>query len=504
MANANLYQILYSAFSADLAAPCLDLGAGGQLSYARMDAWSASMTSALADLGAQPGDRVVVQVDKCPAAVALYLACLRGGFILVPLNTAYTHSELDYFINDARPAVAVCNPGQEAGIRKIASADTRVVALGGGDSDLVELTAKSAATADICQRSPRDLAAIVYTSGTTGRSKGAMLSHGNLASNALTLHKLWGFEAGDALLHALPIFHVHGLFVALNTAMLNGSRIIFLDRFTTEGVLAALPGATVLMGVPTFYTRLLASADFGRQHFAHMRLFISGSAPLTEQTFAAFEARTGLRILERYGMTETGMIASNPLEGERVAGTVGFPLPDVAVRVCDEQGKILPTGEVGVIEVSGPNVFAGYWEMPEKTAEEFRPDGWFITGDLGQLDTEGRLSIVGRAKDLIISGGYNIYPKEIELVLDATGQIAESAVIGIPHPDMGEAVVAVCVAAAQPPPAPEAVLEAISSELAAFKRPRAVLYVDELPRNAMGKVQKNQLRESHRHLFDPA
>jgi malonyl-CoA/methylmalonyl-CoA synthetase len=504
LANANLYQILYDRFSAQLTAPCLDLGDGGQLSYARVDAWSAAMACALEDLGASPGDRVVVQANKSPAGVALYLACLRGGFILVPLNTAYTNRELDYFINDASPAVVVCNPGQEAGISALVAAGTQVVALGGGARDLVELAAASGRKPDVCQRRPDDLAAIVYTSGTTGRSKGAMLSHGNLASNALTLHELWGFVPGDVLLHALPIFHVHGLFIALNTAMLNGSHIIFLDKFTTEDVLAALPRATVLMGVPTFYTRLLDSASFGAAHFAHMRLFISGSAPLTEQTFAAFEARTGLRILERYGMTETGMITSNPLGGERVAGTVGFPLPGVAVRVCDERGKTLPEGEVGVIEVTGPNVFKGYWNMPEKTAEEFRSDGWFITGDLGQLNAQGRLSIVGRAKDLIISGGFNIYPKEIELVLDATDQIAESAVIGVPHPDMGEAVVAVCVAATPTPPAPAAVLEAISSELAAFKRPRAVLFVDELPRNAMGKVQKNQLRDSHGELFSPA
>jgi len=501
LGTANLYQLLYDHFSAGLSDTCLELADGTRYSYGHMDQWSDRLATALGRLGATAGDRVVVQADKSAAGVALYLACLRGGYVLVPLNTAYTAAELDYFVSDASPAVVVCEPARQAEIAALAPPGTAVVTLEGGERDLVSLAADAPVAGDICARTASDLAAIVYTSGTTGRSKGAMLSHGNLASNALTLHQLWGFRPGDVLLHALPIFHVHGLFVALNTAMLNASRILFLDKFTTEGVLAALPAATVLMGVPTFYTRLLSSPEFGPKQYAHMRLFISGSAPLTEQTFEQFEARTGLRILERYGMTETGMISSNPLEGERIAGTVGFALPGVQLRVCDERGESVPAGEVGVVEVRGPNVFQGYWNMPEKTAEEFRPGGWFITGDMGRLDEQGRLSIVGRAKDLIISGGFNIYPKEVELCLDATGEITESAVIGVPHPDLGEAVVAICVAAVQPPPEAAEVLRAVENQLALFKRPRAVLFVDELPRNAMGKVQKNQLRETHRQLF---
>jgi malonyl-CoA/methylmalonyl-CoA synthetase len=493
--NANLYQLLYQRFSADLSAPCLTLPDNSSYRYGDMDEWSAAMASTLAGLGARPGDRVVVQVQKSPASVALYLACLRGGFILVPLNTAYTAAELEYFITDATASVVVCDPHRRDEIDALAPAGTVIITL----ADLGSGTPVNSA---IYPRQHTDLAAIVYTSGTTGRSKGAMLSHGNLASNALTLQQLWGFRPGDVLLHALPVFHVHGLFVALNTAMLNASNIIFLEKFSTEEVLANLPGATVMMGVPTFYTRLLASKDFNASHFEHMRLFVCGSAPLTEQTFAEFEARTGMRILERYGMTETGMITSNPLEGERIAGTVGYALPGVEVRVCDEQGRLLAAGETGTVEVRGPNVFSGYWNMPEKTALEFRPGGWFITGDLGQLDGEGRLSIVGRGKDLIISGGFNVYPKEIELCLDALPQIAESAVIGVPHPDLGEAVVAVCVAAVQPAPEQKQLLQQISGRLASFKRPKAVVFVEELPRNAMGKVQKNSLRESYQQLFN--
>ncbi|MEM1153102.1 MAG: AMP-binding protein, partial [Pseudomonadota bacterium] len=362
-------------------------------------------------------------------------------------------------------------------------------------------SAEVAADCSIVERTSSDLAAILYTSGSTGRSKGAMLSHGNLASNAQTLHQLWGFHQSDVLLHALPIFHVHGLFVAINVAMLNGSKMLFLEKFATDVVLEQLPTATVMMGVPTFYTRLLESSSFGHEQFAHMRLFISGSAPLTEQTFEAFLTHTGDRILERYGMTETGMITSNPLHGERIAGTVGFALPGVEIRVSDEDGVIVQAGEVGTVEVKGPNVVSGYWKMPEKTAQEFRGEGWFITGDLGKIDKEGRLSIVGRAKDLIISGGYNVYPKEIELCLDALEEIAESAVVGVPHPDFGEAVVAVCVASAQKQTDADILLQCLDNQLAAFKRPKALFFTDDLPRNAMGKVQKNQLRDSYKNYF---
>ena len=511
MSNANLYQLLLSRFRDKLESPCLSSTDGRDYSYAEMHAWSASMATTLADLGALPGDRVLVQVEKCPANVALYLACLRGGYVLVPLNTAYTPAELAYFIADAEPRVIVCDSARRESIAVLVPSRCQLVSLDGSDSPLQALCEAAAQDSDteqsICLRSPGDLAAIVYTSGTTGRSKGAMLTHANLASNALTLHELWGFREGDVLLHALPVFHVHGLFIALNTAMLNASRIIFLPKFDTREVLASLPQASVMMGVPTFYTRLLGDPGFDQRHYQHMRLFICGSAPLTEQTFHAFEARTGQRILERYGMSETGMITSNPLQGERVAGTVGFALPGVEVRISTAEGNPLPPGEVGIIEVRGPNVFPGYWKMPEKTAEDIREDGWFITGDMGRMDEHGRVSIVGRQKDLIISGGFNVYPKEVELCLDATEQIAEAAVIGVPHPDYGEAVVAICVPSAasretSPEELREQVLNQIRQQLAGFKQPKQFLLVEELPRNAMGKVQKNTLRENYNHLFD--
>ncbi|MEM8659929.1 MAG: AMP-binding protein [Pseudomonadota bacterium] len=499
--NANLYHILRTKFGQRMSQVCLQLSDGSSYSYAELDRWSASMAASLAALGASPGDRVVVQVKKSPAAVALYLACLRGGFVLVPLNTAYTMNELEYFIGDATPKIVVSDPQKQDELRAIVPDGAELLTLGGGDRDLAADPAVTVDNDSIVERKSSDLAAILYTSGTTGRSKGAMLSHGNLASNAQTLHQIWGFQQGDVLLHALPIFHVHGLFVAINVAMLNSSEILFLEKFTTDGVLEQLPRATVMMGVPTFYTRLLESSSFGREQFAHMRLFISGSAPLTEQTFEAFLTHTGDRILERYGMTETGMITSNPLHGERIAGTVGFALPGVEIRVSDEDGSSLQAGEVGTVEVKGPNVFSGYWNMPEKTAQEFRPEGWFITGDLGTVDKEGRLSIVGRAKDLIISGGYNVYPKEIELCLDSLEEIAESAVVGVPHPDFGEAVVAVCVASAHKQPDAQVLLQGLDNQLAAFKRPKALLFTDDLPRNAMGKVQKKQLRDRYQDYF---
>jgi malonyl-CoA/methylmalonyl-CoA synthetase len=474
----NLYHTLRGRFADHLDKPCLRLAKGGEWTYRDLDDLSARLAVVLRE-SAAAGDRLLMQVNKTPEAVALYLACLRTGLVLVPLNTAYTRSELDYFIGDAEPAIEV------------------------DDQRLKQLCAEAGSRSpleDIHPAKAGDIAAILYTSGTTGRSKGAMLTHGNLGSNALTLHSLWGFEDGDVLLHALPIFHVHGLFVALNTALLNRSTILFLERFDLETVLAQLPDATVMMGVPTFYTRLLASPDFGPQHHGHMRLFISGSAPLTEQTFAEFEQRTGQKILERYGMSEAGMITSNPLQGERIAGTVGYALPGVEVRVCDEGGSTVPTGEVGIVEARGPNIFAGYWRMPEKTASEFRDD-WFITGDLGSLSADGRLSLVGREKDLIISGGYNVYPKEVELCLDEIPGVAESAVIGVPHPDFGEAVIAVCVASEDALPDEDEISAELANKLARFKQPKRVIRVEELPRNTMGKVQKNLLRKQHAGLF---
>lgn len=495
------FSLLRSRFP--LAGPCLTIPGGRRWSYAEIDALSARIAGALIAAGAKPGDRIAVQVAKSAENVALYLAALRAGFIYLPLNTAYTEDEVAYFLNDAEPAVFVGRPETAGKLARIA-ADAKVrtlLTLGvAGDGSLMERAEESAPFDSIEPCEDSDLAVILYTSGTTGRSKGAMLTHANLASNALALHKTWGFRPGDTVLHALPIFHIHGLFVALHTAMLNGSEIIFLPGFDVAAVREALQRATVMMGVPTFYTRLLADPEFCRKDCKTMRLFISGSAPLTIETFNAFEARTGRRILERYGMSEAGMIASNPLDGARIAGTVGFALPDVQIRVTDDNGRPLPAGTPGNIEIRGPNVFAGYWRMPEKTKSEFR-NGWFVTGDIGVLDNQGRLSLVGRAKDLIISGGYNIYPIEIEKVLDAIAGVAESAVIGVPHADMGEGVVAILVAEKDRPQPDDATMSAALETLAKFKRPRRFFWVDTLPRNAMGKVQKQELRERFRNAF---
>jgi len=480
--------------------PCLVLPGNEVWRYRDLLDWSRRMATALGELGVGAGDRVLVQVDKSPHAVALYLGCLRVGAVFVPLNTAYTSEEVGYFVTDSRPAVLVCRSADAADRARIAG-DVPVVTLASaGEGSLVARARAAAPDPAIAARAASDLAAIVYTSGTTGRSKGAMLTHDNLASNARVLLDAWGWRDDDVLLHALPIFHVHGLFVALHCALLSGTPMIFLPQFDADSVLDALPRTTVMMGVPTFYTRLLDRAELDAAHCAGVRLFISGSAPLTEQTFAAWESRTGQRILERYGMSETMMNTSNPLVGERVAGTVGFALPGVEVRIADETGRLCRTGEVGVIEVRGRNVFAGYWQMPEKTAEEFRPDGFFVTGDLGRMDETGRVAIVGRAKDLIISGGYNVYPKELERMLDELPEVVESAVIGVPHADFGEAVVAVLVPRAEP--VTEArIRAALADRLARFKQPKAVVNLPALPRNAMGKVQKNVLREQYRSLF---
>jgi len=495
--NANLYAILRTGFADHLDETALETPQAA-ISYRALDALAGGFAVLLSEAGAAPGDRVAVQVEKSVAAVALYLGCLRAGLVFVPLNTAYTPAEVGYFLSDAKPRVFVCRP-QDVDALSVAAGDAGVAcvwALGPSlDTHMgavAQARAKDAA-GEITPRTGADLAAICYTSGTTGRSKGARLTHANLSSNAIALHDIWGFAPGDVLLHALPIFHVHGLFVALHTALLNASKIIFLPAFDPSQVRARLSDATVMMGVPTFYTRLLEDEGFSSAECAHMRLFISGSAPLTAQASDAWNARTGHRILERYGMTEAGMITSNPLDGERVAGTVGFALPDVALRVCDGDGVELARGEPGVLEVRGPNVCDGYWDQPDKTAEEFRADGFFITGDIAVMDDEGRISIVGRAKDLIISGGYNIYPKEIEGVLDGVPGVAESAVVGAPHTDLGEGVVAVLVADGEP--VEEAVLTAaLNAALARFKHPRRYVWVDALPRNAMGKVQKVELR----------
>ena len=474
------------------------------LRYAELDAVTGRMQSRLCDLGVLPGDRVMVQAGKSAEAVVLYLACLRAGAIYIPLNTAYTAAEIEYFMADAEPRLFVCQPETEPGLAAVAKRvgvpHLRTLGMAGDGSLLNALDALDPQPA-VVPRAGDDLAAILYTSGTTGRSKGAMLSHANLQSNAEALYEYWQWRDDDVLLHALPIFHVHGLFVALHCALLGASPVHFLPRFDPAEVIARLPRSTVMMGVPTFYTRLLATSAFTADVCAGMRLFIAGSAPLLAETHREFEARTGHRILERYGMTEAGMITSNPYAGERLAGTVGFALPGVSVRIADEQGREVPRGETGVLELTGPNVFKGYWRMPEKTAAEFRADGWFISGDLATMDESGRVSIVGRAKDLIISGGYNIYPKEIEGEIDAVPGVRESAVVGVPHPDFGEGVVAVVVADGSRSLSEADILAPLQGRLARFKQPKRVFLVDELPRNTMGKVQKARLRETYRNLF---
>lgn len=495
----NLYDLLASRFPAEGEASCLILPDGRRLSYAELESQSARYGTLLAEAGLKPGDRVAAQVEKSAEALLLYLGCLRAGCVFLPLNPAYTRGEVAYFLDDARSGLFVCAPERLEEAQELAWACRlpRVHDLGArGEGSLAAAAAQMPARFATVERADGDLASIVYTSGTTGRSKGAMLTHRNLAANALVLHKYWGFRPGDVLLHMLPTFHVHGLFVATHCALLNGSPMLFEPKFDAARALRLMQAATVFMGVPTYYTRLLQERGLTREAVAHMRLFISGSAPLLPETFAEFRERTGQSILERYGMTEGGMFTSNPLEGERRGGTVGFPLPGTEVRVVDDSDRPLPAGEIGHIQVRGENVFAGYWRMPEKTREEFTPEGYFRTGDLGRFDADGYLAIIGRDKDLIITGGLNVYPKEIEEAIDALPGVAESAVIGLPHSDFGEAVTAVVVRGkASATTSGEAIIAELKGRLAGFKVPKAVLFVDELPRNAMGKVQKNLLRQ---------
>ncbi len=497
--NANLYAVLRGGFIDHPDRLAIETPAGRQLSFHQLDVASGQYASALASAGAEVGDRIAVQVEKSVEALILYLGCMRGGFVYLPLNTAYPEPELDYFIGDARPAVVVCRPQSEAMIRGLAERHGVVSVLTldeNGQGSLTDESLQATRMAGVASRGEDDLAAILYTSGTTGHPKGAMLSHRNLVSNTLVLHKTWGFKQGDVFVHALPLFHTHGLFVACNTSLLNATPMLFCSRFDTTTVMSLLSRATVFMGVPTFYVRLLQESAFGAENCRNMRLFISGSAPLLLQTFNEFEQRTGHRILERYGMTECGMSTSNPLEGERKAGTVGLPLEEVQLRVVDEQDRLLAADEVGRIQFIGPNVFTGYWRNPEKYAEAFTVDGYFDSGDLGSMDSDGYLSISGRNKDLVISGGYNVYPKEVELCLDALDNVFESAVIGLPHVDFGEQVAAIIVAVpGQPRPDSADLIEELKSQLAGYKVPRQIFFLPELPRNAMGKVQKNLLRD---------
>jgi len=495
-----------------IVARCADDGAvfirhpdGTTLSYRQVFARAGRFTNVLAGLGVAPGDRVAVQIEKSADVLLLYLGCLRAGAVFLPLNTGYTGPELAYFLGDAEPRVFVVDPAAETkaeAIRRQAGV-AHLATLGTDGTGSLAAAAEGAAEdfADVA-RGTDDLAAILYTSGTTGRSKGAMLTHGNLASNALTLVDAWRFTSADVLLHALPLFHTHGLFVASNVILLSGASMILLPAFDLDEVIRLLPQATAMMGVPTFYTRLLSRPDFDRKLVGHMRLFTSGSAPLSGETHKAFQARTGHAILERYGMTETNMNTSNPYDGARRAGTVGFPLPGVELRIADpESGALLAQGEVGMIEVRGPNVFKGYWRLPDKTAAEFRDDGYFITGDLGRIDDEGYVNIVGREKDLIISGGYNVYPAEVENALNALDGVADCAVVGAPHPDFGEAVTAVVVPGGGAQKSEQEIRAALTTGLAKYKVPKRVLFVDDLPRNKMGKTEKKLLRERYRDLY---
>jgi len=493
-----------TAFFPDQDKVFLESADGARLTYRGMLARSAQYAGALQKLGVKSGDRVAVQIEKSPDALMIYLGTVRAGAVFLPLNTAYTPSEIAYFVGDAEPTVFVCDPANTdvlAGTAQKAGARLQTLDAN-GEGSLRQLADEMPTDYDTRPREDDDLAAILYTSGSTGRSKGAMLSHDNLASNSRTMAKVWQFTEDDVLLHALPIFHTHGLFVATNCLMIAGGTMLFAPKFDLDQVLALLPRATTMMGVPTFYSRLLGSDRFTRELAKHIRLFISGSAPLSAEVHREFSARTGHAILERYGMTETNMNTSNPIDGERRPGTVGFALPGVGLRIVDTKtGRETPRGDVGIIEVKGSNVFKGYWRMPEKTAQEFRADGYFITGDMGRVGDDGYISIVGRSKDLIISGGFNVYPAEVEAVLDELPGVAESAVIGVPHPDFGEAVVAVLAPKNDAALDRDTIQASLSDTLAKFKQPKKVHVLEVLPRNAMGKIQKNMLREQFRGDF---
>lgn len=500
----NLFELIRSRIT-DPARTFIIKADGSILSYADMLDRSGQIANVLVLDGVEPGDRVAVQVEKSVENFITYLAVLRAGAVYLPLNTAYTLAELDYFVGDAEPKLVICDPAKREGLaeiakkRGVASVETLDAK---GQGSLIDAANKAPKDFADVPREDDDLAAILYTSGTTGRSKGAMLTHRNLSSNAQTLVDYWRFTDKDVLLHALPVYHTHGLFVASNTIMLAGGAMIFLPKFDADEVMRYLPQATSMMGVPTFYTRLLKHPGLTKDACAHMRLFVSGSAPLLAETHDEFRTKTGQAILERYGMTETNMNTSNPYDGDRIAGTVGFPLPGVEVRIADpDSGAVLKQGDIGVIEVRGPNVFLGYWRMPEKTKAEFRADGFFITGDVGKIDERGYIHIVGRAKDLIITGGFNVYPKEVETEIDALPGVVESAVVGCPHPDFGEGVTAVVVLQKGASADEKAIITALEGKLAKFKLPKRVLFVDDLPRNTMGKVQKNVLREQNKGLY---
>jgi len=516
MSNQNLFAALRAAFPPDLDTIAVETADAGtpalRYSWRDLDRATAMIANLLQSMDIPDGSRIAVQVEKSVEAMMLYLATLRAGYVFLPLNTAYRSAEIEYFIGNAEPAVVVCSPQNFGWVSQIAfTAGTKHVFTLGDDrsGSLLERAAHRSDRQVPALRRDDDLAAILYTSGTTGRSKGAMLSHGNMRSNAVMLKDYWGWRKGDVLIHALPIFHVHGLFVAIHAALLNGSKMIWLGKFDPRIVIDRMPEATVFMGVPTLYVRMLAEPALTREAARNMRLFIAGSAPLLLETFTEWQQRTGHTILERYGMSETIMLTSNPYaadarfgnQSERRGGTVGFPLPGVGLRVRGDDGADLSVGEIGGIQVKGPNVFSGYWRMPEKTAEEFTADGWFKTGDVGKVDERGYVTIVGRSKDLIISGGYNVYPAEIEGTINEMPGVAESALVGVPHPDFGEVGVAVVIARPGATVQPEVVIADLKARLANFKIPKRCFVVAELPRNSMGKVQKNVLRDQYRALF---
>jgi malonyl-CoA/methylmalonyl-CoA synthetase len=501
--NANLFARLFDTLD-DADRLAIETADGARISYRDLIARAGRVANVLVARGVKVGDRVAAQTEKSVEALVLYLATVRAGAVYLPLNTAYTLHELEYFIADAEPSLVVCDPSKVDGIGKIAAkVGARVETLGpDGQGSLTDAAAKAASEFETVVRADDDLAAILYTSGTTGRSKGAMLTHDNLASNSLTLVDYWRFTPDDVLIHALPIYHTHGLFVASNVTLFARAAMIFLPRLDPDRIIDLMPRATVLMGVPTFYTRLLQNPRLTKEATSRMRLFVSGSAPLLADTHREWAARTGHAVLERYGMTETNMNTSNPYDGDRVPGAVGFPLPGVEARVTDpETGKELPRDTIGMIEVKGPNVFKGYWRMPEKTKSEFRDDGFFITGDLGKIDAKGYVHILGRGKDLVITGGFNVYPKEIESEIDAIRGVVESAVIGVPHADFGEGVTAVVVRDKGAAVDEAAVLGALEGQIAKFKMPKKVIFVDDLPRNTMGKVQKNLLRDTYAEIY---
>jgi len=505
--NANLFAALRAAFPRDLNQVAVETDSGLKYSWRDLDRASAMIANLFVALKLEEGARIAVQVDKSVEALLLYLATLRAGYVFLPLNTAYQSAEIAYFIDNAEPEVMVCSSANAAWVGPIAqAAGTRHVFTLNDDrtGSLLDLAVQCSDRHTVAVKTADDLAAILYTSGTTGRSKGAMLTHGNLLSNAQVLKSYWGWTEGDVLIHALPIFHVHGLFVAIHGALLNGSKMIWLDKFDPKRVVARLPEATVFMGVPTLYVRMLAEPGLTLEACRNMRLFVAGSAPLLIETFNEWQERTGHTILERYGMSETVMLTSNPysaVQGERRGGTVGFALPGVRLRVRDAEGSDCATDEIGAIEVDGPNVFAGYWRMPEKTKDEFTADGYFKTGDVGKIDGRGYITIVGRSKDLIISGGYNVYPAEIEGYINEMPGVAESAVVGVPHADFGEVGVAIVIARSGSVVDGDAIVAELKRNLANFKIPKRCFVVDSLPRNAMGKVQKALLREQHKALF---